>query len=352
MKNQTTFFLGLAFLLGSTSCIKEHVKPVLTVTVSTFAGSGYGGSLDGIGASASFDKPAGIAGDFAGNLYVSDFWTGLIRKISPTAVVTTLASNGDHVNEEGKGTNFWNPSGMAVDALGNVYVADSHNSRIRKITQQGLITTFAGGDGQGAVDGPGAAAKFNHPGGVALDAAGSLYVADGGNNLIRKISPDGVVTTFAGSGTAGAADGKGTAASFNNPADVALDAFGNVYVTDGNNNKIRKITPKGVVSMLAGSGAKGDSDGKGTAASFNSPNGMDLDASGNIYVADRRNNKIRKVTPQGVVTTLAGSGEFGRENGPGASASFNFPSDVVVDSFGDIYVADYGNLMIRKIVIR
>lgn len=348
MKTQTTFILGLAFLLGSTSCIKDFHKPT-TVTVSTFAGKSTVGSSDGVGTSASFNSPRGIATDVAGNIYVTDSWTGLIRKISPTAVVTTLAGN-DKIDMDGRGPVFWNPAGIAVDASGYIYVADSHNNRIRKVSPEGVVTTLAGMGVQGYADGPGATAKFYNPEGVALDASGNVYVADLHNNLIREISPEGVVTTLAGSGAIGADDGKGTKASFNSPYDVAVDAIGNVYVADTQNNMIRKINRGGVVSTLAGSGAQGAADGRGDAASFYRPFGLGLDAYGNIYVADSNNNKIRKVTPQGVVTTLAGSGEFGSDNGPGAKASFAGPADVAADLSGNLYVTD-GHTMIRKIVI-
>jgi serine/threonine-protein kinase len=348
MKTKTTFILGLAFLLGSTSCIKDFHKPT-TVTVSTFAGKSTVGSSDGVGTSASFSGPSGIAADAAGNLYVVDHWTGLIRKISPAAVVTTLAGN-DKVDMDDRGSVFWYPAGIAVDASGNVYVADSFYNRIRKVSPEGVVTTFAGSGVRGYADGPAATAKFYHPLGVALDARGNVYVADLGNNLIRKISPDSVVTTYAGSGASGADDGKGANASFNSPFDVAVDAVGNVYVADTQNNLIRKINRGGVVSTLAGSGTQGAADGRGDAASFYRPAGLGIDASGNIYVADSNNNKIRKVTPQGVVTTLAGTGEFGSVNGPGATATFAGPSDVAADLFGNLYVTD-GHTMIRKIVI-
>ncbi len=348
MKNQATFILGIAFLFGSASCIKDFHKPT-TVTVSTFAGGRYVGTSDGVGTSASFYSPRGVATDAAGNVYVTDNWTGLIRKISPTAVVTTLAGN-DKIDMDGRGTTFWYPAGIAVDASGYLYVADSHNNRIRKVSPEGAVTTFAGTGVRGYADGPGAVAEFYNPEGVALDASGNLYVADLHNNRIRKISPEGVVSTVAGSGASGADDGKGANASFNSPYDVAVDAIGNVYVADTHNNLIRKINRGGVVSTLAGSGAQGAADGRGNAASFYRPVGLGIDASGNIYVADGNNYKIRKVTAQGVVTTLAGSGEFGSDNGPGATATFAGPSDVAADISGNLYVAD-GNTLIRKIVI-
>ena len=370
MKTQATFILGLTFLLGSASCVKDLQKPSTVtalassptdaaislknlhkptaVTVSTFAGSGMAGSLDGVGTLATFYNPTGITVDVAGNLYVTDNWTGLIRKISPEAKVTTFVSNGQ-IDMDGRGTMFWYPAGIAINASGTLYVADSQNSRIRKVSTEGVVTTFAGTGVQGFADGPAATAKFYKPRGVALDARGNVYVADTYNNRIRKISPNNVVTTFAGSGATGANDGKGAKATFSSPYDVAVDAVGNVYVADTYNNLIRKINRGGVVSTLAGSGAQGAADGRGDAASFYHPFGLGLDASGNIYVADRNNYKIRKVTPKGVVTTLAGTGEFGGNNGPGATATFRDPSDVAVDCLGHIYVTD-GN-QIRLIVV-
>jgi serine/threonine-protein kinase len=339
MKNRTTFILGLAFLLGSTSCFKEHVKPVLTVTVSTFAGSGVAGSADGSGTSASFNLPNRVAFDAAGNLYVTDVQTSLLRKISTKGEVTTLS----------KGA-FYLPWGLAVDTKGNIYVADFWN--IYKISPTGLATTFAGSGQLGYADGKGTAASFKNPRGMAFDRSGNLYVSDEENNRIRKISPDGVVTTLAGNGVRGYADGTGAAAQFNLPDGIAVDAAGNLYVADTENHMIRKISPAGVVTTFAGSGVQGAADGQGAAASFRDPAGVALDAFGNLYVADYANNKIRKVTPQGMVTTVAGTGEYGFANGPGASAMFRTPTDVAINKSGDIYVADFDNNMIRKIVIK
>lgn len=349
MKTQSTFILGVALLLSSTSCMKDFHKPT-TVTVSTFAGGATVGTTDGTGTSARFYSPEGITADAAGNLYVTDDWTGNIRKISPKAEVTTIVNNGP-INMDGKGVFFWYPAGIAIDDSGTLYIADSQYSRIRKVSPAVEVTTFAGSGVQGFADGPAATAKFYKPRGVALDASGNLYIADTENNRIRKISPDGTVTTFAGSGAGGSADGKAAEATFNSPHDVAVDAIGNVFVADTQNNLIRKINRGGIVSTLAGSGAQGAADGRGAAASFNHPTGLGLDVFGNIYVADRSNYKIRKVTQQGLVTTIAGSGEFGSNDGPGNTATFAGPRDVAVDIIGNIYVTD-DNTLIRKIVIR
>ena len=211
------------------------------------------------------------------------------------------------------------------------------------------VTTFAGSGSAGSADGTGTAASFYKPSGVAVDGSGNVYVAEYYNHLIRKITSAGVVTTLAGSGSAGSANGTGTAASFYRPYGVAVDGNGNVYVADYYNHLIRKITSAGVVTTLAGSGSQGSADGTGTAASFYNPSGVAVDGSGNVYVADRSNHLIRKITSADVVTTLAGSGSQGSANGTGTAASFTLPYGVAVDASGNVYVADSGNNLIRKI---
>lgn len=352
MKKQVTVILALVFLLG-TACIKDHHKPTTEVTVSTFAGSGQQGSADGTGTSASFNKPIGIAINAAGNLYVVDQLNVKIRMITPGAAVTTLAGSSPEGFADGQGAEakFRSPYGVTVDVSGNIYVADFGNNRIRKISPTGLVTTFAGSGATGSANGKIDVASFYGPTDVTFDASGNFYVADNYNNIIRKISRDGVVSTLAGSGVPGNANGKGTAASFYTPDALIADAAGNVYVADSGNSLIRKITPDGVVTTFAGSGKAGSADGRGTAASFTLPAGMVFDASGNLYVADYGSNKIRKVTPQGDVTTVAGNGVAGFADGPGASASFNSPYDLAIDHAGNLYVADSFNERIRKIEI-
>lgn len=351
MKKQVILIMVLASLLSITACIKDHHNPNNTATVSTFAGSGELGFIDGIGTAATFSRPEGIAFDAAGNLYVADQFNSLIRKITPGRAVTTFAGNGSYRLVDGQGTeaSFFYPFGMAVDASGYIYVGDFYNNAIRKISPTGLVKTLAGNGERGSANGQGSAASFNWPTAVALDASGNVYVADFVNNLIRKITPGGLVTTLAGSGTPGAVNGKGTAASFNSPYGLALDREGNIYVGDTANDLIRKISPDGIVTTFAGSGEPGAADGKGTEASFNAPAGLAFDAAGNLYVGDVGNYKIRKINAQGVVTTVAGNGVMGFANGPAASASFGAPYNVAVDKDGDVYVSDSQNNMIRKI---
>jgi sugar lactone lactonase YvrE len=196
-----------------------------------------------------------------------------------------------------------------VDGAGNAYVADTENHTIRKVTPGGTVTTLAGlGGSSGSADGTGSAARFYWPYGVAVDSAGNVYVADTWNYTIRKVTPGGVVTTLAGlAGTGGSTDGTGSAARFNYPSGVAVDSAGTVYVADRGNHTIRKVTPGGAVTTLAGlADSYGSADGTGSAARFDSPRGVAVDSAGNVYVADYYNNTIRKVTPGGVVTTLAG----------------------------------------------
>lgn len=264
---------------------------------------------------------------------------------------------GNAVDGTGAGASFNFPDGVAVDAAGNVYVADSSNSLIRKITPAGVVTTLAGTAGTiGFADGPAATAKFWSPSGVAVDAAGNVYVADTNNNRIRKITPAGVVSTLAGSSTGawGFTNGTGSAASFYYPNDLVLDTAGNLYVADSGNNAIRKVTQGGVVSTVAGGGigVVGSTNGATASATFNAPRGVAVDAAGNVYVADTGNHLIRKIAA-GQVTTFAGStlsGFFGGfANGTGTASMFDSPMDVAVDGAGNVYVSDANNHLIRFI---
>jgi sugar lactone lactonase YvrE len=323
--------------------------------VTTFAGSGAQGKANGNGTTASFNLPFGIAADVTGSAYVADEGNNLIRKITLTGAVSTFAGSGTigSLNGTGASASFNHPHGVTVDAFGRAYVADYGNNKIRHITASGLVSTLAGDGNVGNSNGNSAAsANFYHPMGVSVDASGNVYVADEGNNLIRKITSAGVVSIFAGSTNgAGKVNGTGTSASFNGPAGVATDISGNVYVADYANSLIRKISPAGVVTTLAGSSSWGNVNDIGILASFRLPEGVAVDAEGNVYVADSGNNLIRKINSAGVVTTLAGSGAYGGANGTGTAASFNFPTGVAVDGAGSLLVADAGNNQIRKVSI-
>ncbi|WBX70964.1 MBG domain-containing protein [Tenacibaculum retecalamus] len=318
--------------------------------VSTIAGDGTGGFLDGTGVISKFLVPNGIAVDASDNVYVADRYNHRIRKITAAGVVSTLAGSGTAGFLDGTGAlaQFNYPNGVAVDILGNVYVAEGSNRRIRKITAAGEVSTLAGSGASGSANGSGTAAQFKFPTGVAVDVSGNVYVADQDDHRIRKITVAGVVSTFAGDGTAGFLDGTGVAAKFYQPNGIGVDALGNVYVV-GTDHRIRKITTAGVVSTLAGNGTSGFTNGSGTAAQFNNPSGVTADALGNVYVADRNNRRIRKITATGVVSTFAGSGTFGSADGLGTAAQFGNPNGIGIDALGNIYVADTGSQKIRKI---
>jgi len=331
-----------------TSCGKEEMSPsdytTSSVLADIFAGSGSGasGSANGTATGASFNQPAGIAIDAAGNIYVADYGNSLIRKITAAGVVTTLAGSGTEgmVNGTGTAASFFQPTGVAVDGSGNVYVADKENNVIRKISAAGVVVTFAGTGVQGSANGTAATATFNQPTGVAVDGSGNVYVADNGNDMIREISAAGNVTTLAGSGTEGAVNGIGTAASFFEPMELVVDGSGNVYVTDYGNNLVRKITTSGNVTTLAGSGSSGAANGSGTAAAFDGITGIALDALNNVYVSDNGNNLVREISPSGNVTTFDSSG---------GNTLFGGPYGIALDATGNVYVADYTGNAIQKI---
>jgi len=333
--------------------------------VSKFAGKENlgrkrGDHVDGPGNTAEFFEPSGIAIDAAGNLYVADMWNHRIRKVTPKGQVSTLAGSGrsfygggGYADGPGKTAKFRRPFGMTIDAAGNLYVVDHGNHRIRKITPEGKVSTLAGSgksgfSGGGYVDGPGNVAKFNEPASIAIDASGNLYVAE--SPYIRKVTPQGEVSTFAGTESS-VADGPGSEAEFEWPSGLAIDTAGNLYVADSESNRIRKVTPEGEVSTLAlrEKRESGYADDTESAAEFDGPTDIAIDKAGNLYVTDKWNNRIRKVTPQGEVSTFAGSGREGYADGKGSVAKFMQPSGIAIDAAGNLYVADTRNNCIRKV---
>src|SRR6266550_80461 len=323
---------------------------------TTFAGLPPG-SANGTGSAARFNSPGGVAVDSAGNTYVADTVNSTIRKITPARVVSTFAGLAGSIgwaNGTGSAARFNFPGGVAVDraGTGNIYVGDTGNFTIRQITPAGVVTTLAGSHGvRGGTNGTGSAARFELPVGMAVDSAGNIYVADADPCTIRKITPGGVVSTFAGSfAKAGSQDGTGSAARFNIPTDVAVDSSNKLYVADSNNCTIRRITPAAVVTTLAGLASPGHTNGTGSAARFDFPQGVAVDTTGKVYVADTVESAIRKITPTAVVSTFAGlPGTFGYVNGTGTAARFSFPRWLTVGALNNVYVGDTFNFVVRKI---
>lgn len=302
------------------------------------------------GRNVSFNHPSGLAIDASGNLYVSDIDGQVIRKITTAGVVTTFAGSGSKGFANGNGTaaSFSSPNGLAVDGDGNVYVADMDNHAIRKIGYDGTVSTFAGSGSVGSLDGQGTAASFYGPANLAFDKNGNLIVVDEYNANIRKIDPDGLVTTLAGNGP-GYVDGLGTAARFTLPYGIVIDAAGNLYITDLENYRIRKVTQQGLVTTLAGNGVRDNIDGTGTAASFGNVYGIAIDQAGNLYAYS--SSVIRKITPAGIVTTLAGGFDSSLPlDGTGAQAEVSSQvATIVTDASGNMYFTDTYNNLIRML---
>ena len=308
--------------------------------VSTLAGSGAAGFVNATGSAASFAGLRDLVADGAGNVYVSEeFPNHRVRKITPAGVVTTFVGSGSGISwADGTGTaaNVAGAGPMAIDSAGNIYLETAR--RIRRITPGGIVTTIAGSSATGSVNGPGATATFDGPAGLAVNGAGDLFVSDSVAHLIRKIS-GGIVSTFAGDGTAATIDGAGTSASIKTPTGIVFDSSGNLFVAEGQGGAIRKIDPSGNVTTFAATG------------NFGFPTGITIDGADNLYVAARNTDLILRITPAGMVSSIAGLFFVqGYVDGPNSSATFHFPAALTV--FGStLYVADQSNFAVRRIDI-
>ena len=347
---------GNLYVAGSES---NRVRRIDTAgVISTFAGSDHFTGDGGPAVQAALYYPSGVAVDGAGNLYIADTDNTRIRKVDSTGTITTIAGTGEYGFSGDGGpavqAALSYPSGVAVDGAGNVYVTDSGNNRIRKVDSTGTITTTAGtgeygfsGDG-----GPAVQAALSYPSGVAVDGAGNLYIADTGNYRIRKVDATGTITTIAGTGEYGFSGDGGPAvqAALDYPSGVAVDGAGNLYIADTGNYRIRKVDATGTITTIAGTGQidfTGDG-GPAVQAALYYPRGVAVDGAGNLYIADTVNDRIRKVDSAGVITTVAGTGDYG-DGGPAVQAQLNGPRGVAVDGAGNVYIADTGNFLVRKL---
>ncbi len=329
-------------------------------TVHTLAGGNSAGFSNGTNSNALFNAPAGVAVDTMDNVYVADYYNNQIRKIIGGNTITLAGDTLGYRDGPGTIALFNRPIGICTDSAGNVYVADTYNNAIRKITPAGFVTTISGkgADSIGYRNGPADNALFYSPVGVAIDRAGNLYVADNGNDVVRKISANGIVSTFAGNDTVGYVNGIDTLSEFYGLAGIATDRSGNVYVTELTNNSVRKIS-NGYVSTIGGVDtigmdttiftiSPGYRNGAADTSEFDNPTGLVVDDSGAVYVSDEYNNVIRKIY-KGFVTTLAGTSDIGFVNGVADSSDFYAPIGIALDNHGNFYIGDNGNNAIREI---
>jgi hypothetical protein len=349
--------LGLVNLFPVTAIYTQNF-------VTTYAGTGNPGFVNGDTSIASFNKPFGICIDQEGNLYLADAYNHCIRKIGTDGIVSTYAGIGTAGYLDGPAleAKFNQPINICLDYSGNMYVSDFLNQRIRKISTDMMVTTIAGTGVAGLLDGQADQAKFNYPRGICLDDTGNIYIGDSWNHRVRKISLNGLVSTWAGGGTTigvqsvgDYVDASDTTARFYTPCELSIDLSNNIFVADAYNHRIRKIDPERMVTTVAGSGESGPDgggfqNGPAEEAMFKVPTACHVSLTGSIYVGDGQNQRVRKITTDGMVSTFAGSGATGFENGPDTLATFDFPRGCVMDYDAHrLYVVDYNNHAIRII---
>ena len=365
--------LGAALLFFiSTPSLLQAQSVTLAPSITTVAGNATAGTptgTDGDGGAATganLSAPSGVAVDGAGNLYIADSGDNRVRKVTPAGVISTVAGNGNvgtATGTDGDGgaataANLNHPTALAVDSSGNLYIADSGNNRIRRVNTLGTISTVAGTGNVGTPTGPdgdgaaATAAQLNAPNGIAIDAAGNLYIGDSGDNRIRQVNTIGNITTVAGSGNAGFTNGPPTSADLNSPDGLRVDSSGNIYFADQNNGAVRELI-NATLLTLAGTGAQGynGDNQQAISAELNNPKDVQIDAAGNIYIADFTNNRVRQVNVFGTILTLAGNGTpgFTGDNGAASNAELSGPSGLALDHAGNLYIADTANNRVRKV---
>jgi hypothetical protein len=352
--------IGLVLLFVAQLSLGGFAQSGNIVTAAGNGTQGFSGD-GGPAITAQLFFPIRMAADSAGNLFIADFRNNCVRKISPDGIISTVAGIGAQgfSGDGGPATSarFYYPTGVAVDKSGNLYIADGNNYRIRKVTPDGIIRTVAGnGNGMyGGDDGPASSAQVN-PSGIAVDAAGNLFIADIGSNRIRKVTPDGIIRTVVGTGIQGTGGDGGSAlyAQLCYPESVAVDTVGNLYIADGS-HRIRKVTPNGIINTVAGNGTRGFSGdgGPASAAQLNNPYDVAVDTAGTLFIADRDNNRVRIVTFDGVIKTIAGNGIMGYsgDGGPATEARLAGPSGLLVDMAGNLYIADFFSNRVRKVTM-
>ncbi len=342
------------------NCIQKIDRKGRITTVAGNGKQGYSGD-GGLATNAELGRPTGVAVDNTGNIYIADWFNNRIRKVDTSGIISTFAGDGIAGycgdGEDSKKAELITPYTVSNDALGNVYIVDYGNHRIRKVNSKGIISTIAGngvqnyfGDG-----GPATNAELNSPSGVAVGKNGVIYCADKSGNFIHKIDTNGIISIIAGNGAKGfSGDGRSSVnAQFNSPSLLSIDSIANLYIADLGNQRIREINNKGIISTMAGCGVIGFSgDGsRATDAKMNAPYNITLNSKGDMFIADFGNQRIRKVDKNGIISTIAGNGTIGYtgDGGPAINAQLNYPSDAITDSFGNIYISDESNNCIRKI---
>ena len=318
----------------------------------------FGSPTAGPGTSSALRTPSGTAADGSGNVYIADAGNNVVEKLTPAGALSIFAGNPSHVGLPTPGpatsSNLNHPEGVAVDSSGNVYIADTTNSLIDEVTPSGTLSIFAGSRGHSGTPTPGTATSsdLNHPDGVAVDGSGNVYIADTTNNVVEKVTPGGSLSIIAGTGTSGApTPGTATSSNLAGPIGVAADSSGNVYIADTGNNVVEKVTPSGSLSIIAGTGTSGaPTAGPATSSDLTSPTGVAVDASGDVFVADHSNQRVEEITPTGTLSFIAGTGNQGPPTpGTATSSDLSNPSGIALDRYGNLYIADLGNADVEEV---